>query len=226
MIKDGALYQLASRSFVPGGPWQAGRRTIEVSEAPTSGDAAVACGFDLVHCLTAGGLRMSDLFAGRSADFGPWAVSAEPGVTLAVDPDGCLIGLTRPCAAGSERWTFEYERRADVRVPARIEVAVENGAAQAVQRTIRFANSVINREIPRSAWDLDRIGAQPGDVVRDARSAAQFVHGGSATAAGAAAASGGGDSLAFYLALNVGAWVAALGAAAAIRAWRGAANKS
>ena len=240
MLKDHTLYRM-SRPYSPAG--QIARdpnRTVELSDPPTGSNPLAVGDFDAVYFLTAGGVRLADVFLQRS-DFIEGLDRRQPrrvidegdattgagqlaDATFSADRAGAagIVRLRQQRSDRVESWMLDLETRAGALTPRRIQIDVldEAGRVQR-QRTIHFETSVVNRRIPRDAWTLEQLGARPGDLIRDVRAGVQYVYSGGADfrTPGASPAGESGSTL-YYVAINLSAWVVALLFAAVIGRWR------
>lgn len=99
-------------------------------------------------------------------------------VSIAIDssnPD-TLSELERRTAKGTENWRFKYQRVDSVWLPSEVEINLDRTPdSRKNRRVIRFQQSIVNRNIDPSEFELIKLGVRSGDLIRDTRSNVQYV---------------------------------------------------
>ena len=78
-------------------------------------------------------------------------------------------------------WTFEYEEIDGVFVPKKAvrhsERTVEGAAQPEIfHREVEFTRNIINQPVDPAEFDLDKLGLQPGDIVKDTRANITYIY--------------------------------------------------
>lgn len=90
---------------------------------------------------------------------------------------GCnLTELFQKCPTYESLWTYEYEQIGGVFVPRRVTWRRTDYGRERVERTIAFAQNVVNEDVDESEFSLAAMGLNPGDLIVDERIGTRYVY--------------------------------------------------
>jgi hypothetical protein len=230
MIKHGAFYHFADNNPAQRSNTQLRGRTLLIDELQPASDPFAIQQFDLLFYLTGGFDRMDSALcridgrlrfpdwnwvsANRSNEF----VARNNGIIAKLktdDSQGGQIGtLERNTDSRTETWEFKYERASAVWTPWEIDITVaDRDNETTLYRSVQFQRSVINHEVDRSEFALDRLGVIHGDLIRDQRANVQYAYTVPSSAHSLAQPTSDEDQgIPFYIVLNIAVWVFAIAA--------------